>query len=938
MAALLTPLAGLASVAAPAHAAQAPYQPTHIGIFPSASSGVASVSSSWDLDLGPNGDLYALEGNVVRQYTPTGELVRTIGAGVLGTIYGLSVDRDGVVYVAGYGKVWRFAPDGSLASSYDSPSERFADVAPGSDGSMYVVTYGGNQVRKVDSANHEVARWSGPISSTYGVAVDRDGFVWVPDYNSGRLHKFTSEGVLVSSTSAAGDRSLASPLRADTNAAGDVAVAEWGAAGFTLYAADGSVKASTQSRTPGFNNAFGVALDDSGRLFLSDVNSQAGIQRYELGPVFADFTPEISGSGRVGDELTVSATTTPDPASWTYAWTVSGSDEVRSTSASFTPAAADKGKTATVTVTAKGTDGKPADRTATATKAVTGRLLDATAFSISDSTASSAPTTGDVLTLDVDESKLPEDATGTVRWGHVAEGGCTVPEDAANTTTYPVVDADAGTTICARVAYTADGHEDLAIDVVAESDAVGTFVAPTPTVDVESPVVNGTVTASVDLEDAPRGADVTGWQWGVRDGEDCVAIEGASERTFTPDVSEFERTLCVTVTVGAPHRLDATGTATAGSVGAGAFTQSPTVTINGWTMVDRPAEVTVTGGDPADADRAYQWNLDGEPVDGATSSTYTPKASAVGKNLSVTVTSSSRGYVADVTTSAEVEVEEGDLAVAPPELSTDRPAVGSPVSLPLLLDDAPEGAAGHWQWGTLDDADECVAIDGATTDTFTPTAAELGDVLCAEVGVTAAGYGSLGGTFIAPHEVVRGTLPAIRAVLNSATPKVGSTLLASTLSGPLPESATTSVVWGQAVAGSQCRPVTAAASYPVTKDTVGRTVCALVTVGAPGYAEFSTVLRTSVITEAAKAAPSRKVVRGTDRFVVRAQGLAPGQRYRISIRHRTFTGHADSHGRVERTVRYGKGLRSVRRTIIVRGFDGTKVTYLERFTVTYRAR
>ncbi|MET1132358.1 MAG: hypothetical protein ABWX60_02925, partial [Aeromicrobium sp.] len=106
-----------------------------------------------------------------------------------------------------------------------------------------------------------------------------------------------------------------------------------------------------------------------------------------------------------------------------------------------------------------------------------------------------------------------------------------------------------------------------------------------------------------------------------------------------------------------------------------------------------------------------------------------------------------------------------------------------------------------------------------------------------------------------------------------------------------------------------------------------------------GYTEWSTTLRTNVLKESAKVTTSRRTVRGTDTFTVRAQGLAPGQTYRISLRHQAVKGKADSYGRVVRKVRYEKGLGSSRRTIAVRGFDGKgKVTYLQKVKITHRAR
>lgn len=937
--ALTTALAGLVSVAAPAHAAAGV---TYLGSYGSTGGGDGQLQQPYGLAVGPNGHVYVADvGNSrIQEFTAGGQFVRSFGIG----FFNIAVDSAGFVYGTNGSGIVKYTSSGEEVGSIEpGPSGRAHAAAIDSAGDIYALNNSTGGIVKMTPEGEVIESWNGPWGgrmpgNAQDIEVDKNGFVYVADPGNKRVVKLAADGTFVSELTSANGRNLGGPARLATNAAGQLAVLHSNTV--DVFSSNGEWE-WTQGRdyAPGlqFTGAYGVGLGDDGSFYVSDLNTNQ-VHRFFVSPVFDAFTPTIGGSGLVGEALTASATTTPEPASWTYSWTVAGSDVVRSDEATFLPTPADRGKIATVTVTAKGTDGEPRDRVATATKAITGKLMDSAAFSITDSTPATSPTTGDVLTLAVDESKLPDDAAGSVRWGYLADEDCVVPQGATASVTYPVVDADAGTTICAQVAYTAAEYEDLSLDLVAGSDAVGTFTAPTPTVDDETPVVNQTITASVDLEGAHEGAEVTGWQWGVVDGEECTPIAGADEASFAAEVADFEKVLCVTVTVSAPHHLEATKTVTVGAVGASAFAESPSVTIGGWGQVGTESSAAVSGGDPAGADRAYQWNLDGDPITDATNATYTPKPGDEGHVLSVTVTSSSRGYVDDVTTSNELEIARGGLDVASPVFSTDRPTVGTPVSLPFDLTDAPEGAAAHWQWGTVSDDEDCVAIDGATTDTFTPTADQVEEVLCVEAGVTAPGYASIGNTSIAENPVVRGTLPAIRAVLNTTSPKVGSKLTTSLFSTELPAGASTTVTWGYAAAGTECRPTKVAGSFTPTRAMAGNTVCALVTVAAPGYTEFSTVLTSAAVKETAKVAPSRKVVRGTDTFVVKAQGLAPGQRYRISIRHRMFTGKADSHGRIARTVRYGKGLKSAKRTIIVRGYTGKKVTYLKKFTVTYRAR
>ena len=59
---------------------------------------------------------------------------------------------------------------------------------------------------------------------------------------------------------------------------------------------------------------------------------------------------------------------------------------------------------------------------------------------------------------------------------------------------------------------------------------------------------------------------------------------------------------------------------------------------------------------PADATFAYQWNLDGSPITGATNATYVPLLSEVGHSISVTVTASALDNTDTTLTSVSVEV------------------------------------------------------------------------------------------------------------------------------------------------------------------------------------------------------------------------------------------------------------------------------------------
>ncbi|MCL3838335.1 NHL repeat-containing protein [Aeromicrobium duanguangcaii] len=836
----------MVSISAPAQAAS---EPILLGSFGSSGSGAGQFSNANDLAVGPNGHVYVADAanQRIQEFTAEGVFVRSSVRSYF--VSAVTVGYDGQVYaVDSMGSVLKYASDLQSYTEIRRSGGAFG-IAVDRAGNLYLTDTGASRIEKLDSSGQLLATWSKAtgdsrsFSSPYGIAVDGAGSVHVADYGNARVVKLDASGAFVSEMTQVGGGSLAGPYRVAADGQGRIAVTDIARArdSVSVFSADGALEATWDPSGPTYGVPYGVAFGSDGTIYVLNYYIDA-VQMFRLSPAFGAFTPQVAGSGRVGDTLTVSASTTPEPASWAYAWTVAGSADVRSNTTTFTPTAADQGKTVTVSVTAKGTGGDPEDRTETATKAITGKVMDTT-VTIVDSTPDSAPTAGDVLTVKADESTLPAGATASVRWGRLAGQDCVVAGAAADE--YTVVAGDAGATLCAEVNYAAAGHESFTKTATASSTAVGAFTVASSAIDAKAPVVGQSVTASIDLADAPAGAKVTSWQWGVVAGGDCVAIAGADERTFAADVSDFEKVLCLTATVSAPHHLDAQVTVTVGAVGAGTFGQAPTVTLSDWAQVGVELSAEVTGGDPAGADRAYQWNLDGDPIDGATQAAFTPRASDEGHDLSVTVTSTVRGYVADVTTSNQVKIAAGRLSVPEPTFDTAHPRVGTAVSLPVDLAEAPEGAEAHWQWGTRNGA-ECVAIGGAEGDTFTPTSAQVGEPLCVVVSVTAPGYEPMEAIFTVENAVVRGTLPAMSAVLSSTSPKAGATLTASLLAGELPAGATTRVTWGHAATVEDCRPDEVAASFEVTGAMAGGVVCALVEVTAPGYAEWSTVLGAEV--------------------------------------------------------------------------------------------
>lgn len=116
----------------------------------------------------------------------------------------------------------------------------------------------------------------------------------------------------------------------------------------------------------------------------------------------------------------------------------------------------------------------------------------------------------------------------------------------------------------------------------------------------------------------------------------------------------------------------------------------PTPTLSSRVLVDRPVRAEVSGA-PADAQFSYLWLLDGATLPGATTDSYTPKPSQIGRELSVRVTGKRVGYVDSQAFSARSVIAE----------LLDFPSVPTPSLDPVVVANEPVAVdVGTWPQGT----------------------------------------------------------------------------------------------------------------------------------------------------------------------------------------------------------------------------------------------
>jgi hypothetical protein len=287
---------------------------------------------------------------------------------------------------------------------------------------------------------------------------------------------------------------------------------------------------------------------------------------------------------------------------------------------------------------------------------------------------------------------------------------------------------------------------------------------------VGSPTVGNTVTADPGNW-SPKSARLR-YQW-LRAG---LPIAGATTSSYTLTAADLGQQLQVQVTGKIPGKV--TDTATSASVLGVAAPPAPShATISGKVAAGGSVAAAALAPLALGATRKYQWLRDGDPISGASGSTYDPVDSDIGHLLKVQVTESVDGYDPVSVTSAPQPVSRGGTSLAVPTL-TPEPRVGVAVQAEAAVADAVH------QW-LLDGAE----IDGAQSASYTPVPADAGKQL--QVKLCCGGESVIS----APQPVAAAAFKTASRPGLRGTPAVGGTLVA--VAGPWSPSPTLSYQWLQ---------------------------------------------------------------------------------------------------------------------------------------------
>jgi hypothetical protein len=480
MAAVLLAWMAQTAAASAASYSLSPFAGTGVAGPPSTGSATSSQLNEPDaVAVDSSGDVYIADdnNNEVEKVTPSGVLSIIAGNGTCGqpTVgqatnselcepAGVAVDSAGNVYIANYGDsdVVKVTPSGTLSiiagdgtdgaptagQATNSELGEVWGVAVDWSGDIYIADDTEQLIEKVtpsgtlsifagiDGTNGSPT--PGPATDSdldypTGIATDSAGNVYLDNYDSSQILKFTPSGTLsifagngsfaASTPGPATLSALEAPFGVATDAAGDVYIADTYNYEIDEVTPDGTLSVIAGDGTQGpptysgpatsseLNQPDDVASSAVGRLYIADTANNTIDLLAPPAPVDSAASA-IAGPTAVGQTLTASeGTWTNAPVMYSYEWedcdSVGATCTIISgaTSASYTLAAADAGHTIRVIVTASNGGGSSSS-TSNATAVITGSptptptlTLPSNAFTISSARATSSGTV--VLTLTI---------------------------------------------------------------------------------------------------------------------------------------------------------------------------------------------------------------------------------------------------------------------------------------------------------------------------------------------------------------------------------------------------------------------------------------------------------------------------------------------------------------------------------------------------------
>ena len=611
--------------------------------------------------------------------------------------------------------------------------------------------------------------------------------------------------------------------------------------------------------------------------------------------------PAISAAGSLvsGTQLTAEhGTWSGNPAptlseEWQHCDSTSCTAIPNATGATYSLTANDVGfkiRLAETATNSGGTVSSDSDKTAVVGPVATGQpTLTASASPIAD---------GVTLTANTDASDW-DGATNlsfTYRFQR-CNGGCTIVQETGSNV-YALGSADVGSTIQVSVVAQA-GPIDGDLSASATSTSIQTVaVAPRAT---SAPTMIGTTQDTQVLTAVSPNAswdDATGLTRSYvfsrcdTSGANCSQAQTGSSATFTLTALDLGKTIIVVVKASSNLSAVISSSPSAKTAAIAPWANPPGPGAPSGTAKDGAglAAPIVSWADPGSLSLSYQWIACSaasgcDPISGATSATYFLQASDVGMTIQVVITATANGASTSVTSGSTAAVQplnDGTASVTPPAPVQDGQIFAA-------TDGSWHGATGlafSYVWKRCDSTGAaCQAISGATSQTYTAGAPDVGQTLRVTVSASKNGSASTGSS--------DSNQTAVIAPLSTGTPSLtgaaqdGQSLTASSPAGDWDGVASltqTYQFYRCDANGGACAAVVAVSSsptYTLSWDDIGSTIKVIAlaakngsAASSSGSSPASSIIRPTLTT--APAAPTGGAQDGQQLTAATGQLARPG--------------------------------------------------------------
>lgn len=421
-------------------------------------------------------------------------------------------------------------------------------------------------------------------------------------------------------------------------------------------------------------------------------------------------TPTIAGNASVGSELQAVPGTWDSGVQFSYQWFRGVNPIVGATGVKYVVAPADSGFALKVMVTGSKANFISVERTSATT-----RVVASGSTTLLDIPQTTRPQLNGVAqvgqSLSVNPGLWTSGVSLSIQWfrsGQPIQGG--------SSAVYRLSAQDLDSQISVTVTGSMAGYKSVTLTSSSTSP-----VSPAVFAEIGNPTISGTMSVGSNLRVIPGTWDNSaqlGYQW-LLDGR---AIDRQISASYVISPLDLGKLLGVRVTATAPgYRTEVKEFIATAAVTEGALSLAPNPVITGSATLG--ANLSASPGVwSTGVSLKYQWNRNGLPISGATSSTYKIVTADVGVVLSVTVTGSMLGFQ----TIARTTTFTGQVA-SPDFPSTPAPQV-------LLLSGQTYSVAAGLDWGadvvfSYQWMRNGVPIVGANAAQYTATVDDAGQTL-----------------------------------------------------------------------------------------------------------------------------------------------------------------------------------------------------------------